>query len=299
VKQKNITQRKNQKKSVHQALFFVLILSLCNIFFPLVMMEVKRGSRFPTYISTLHIRPSHIPQAGLGLYTSVLIRAGSFIDVYHGRVLTEEEYDAKTKALTDKETDAFCEYLLWGENFAKQPVNIVADQPDDCYSRYANDGSLQGLLCNAKFAQLEKPVQHLPQPQKQAFMCLIALFDILPNDEIYVGYGGEYWKEDVAWKYKALSTKRRRHMCIQRIKEQMLTSKECIVWRTPSLLVVAKWKKDCASTTRLLLYEGGVLEHDPTRKRWLTLEYTCTAPTNCWAPFSPCFRGNPFLLTSQ
>lgn len=254
---------------------------------------------FPTYNPFLVVKESLVHSAGLGLFTTVAIPRGSFIDVYHGTVFTDKELEEYEAKLTGQEQDKMRAYLLFDR---ENHLNIVPFHTTDCYSRFANDVTLQGRMCNAIFSRFRPrnrktrsyyahfPSVDLPVEHRRATMCIRASVDILPGEEIYVDYGSDYWRQPLP--KEIIIRKRKYTAVVQRIKKEFTARKtrklyarrnRNLVYAWPAendtktkqkriRMVVAKWSKSCKN--RLGIHEGGILDFDPSTKKWLILSNT-------------------------
>ena len=120
--------------------------------------------------SDLEVRPSLIPDAGLGLFTKVHIPKYTTFCEYTGTELTLRE----TMQLRDKT------YLMGGFGIN---CHIDAREHPDVMARYINDG-LRKERQNARF------VKH-PELKKAS---VVSTRDIFPGEEIYASYGELYWR---------------------------------------------------------------------------------------------------------
>jgi SET domain-containing protein len=121
----------------------------------------------------LVIKPSTLPDAGMGLFTKTFIAAGTRVVEYKGRVTTWKEV----------EHDHDNVYL-----FTVTPNHVIdARRSLKSFSRYANDARgftrIKGVTNNAIYVQDEN---------NRVF--LEAKRDIPAGAEIFVSYGNDYWK---------------------------------------------------------------------------------------------------------
>lgn len=124
----------------------------------------------------LYTSPSHIPGAGLGLFTAISIYAGEHIARYTGRVLT----DAVSDQLIAEGKDDY---------FLLLPDGRILDAGGDtkCAAAYANDaaGPVRiGRRNNACFDAVT-----------QTHIVLLATRNIKAGEEIFCTYGARYWKK--------------------------------------------------------------------------------------------------------
>lgn len=121
----------------------------------------------------LVIKPSTLPDAGMGLFTKTFIAAGTRVVEYKGKVTTWKEV----------EHDHDNAYL-----FTVTPHHVIdARRALKSFSRYANDARgftrIKGVTNNAIYVQDE---------DNRVF--LEAKRDIPAGGEIFVSYGNDYWK---------------------------------------------------------------------------------------------------------
>ncbi len=120
----------------------------------------------------LFTKRSQIQGAGLGLYTKIKIPKGACIVEYKGRLV---------KWVDIKYEDGYNGYLLR----VNRSWAINAKPYKKALGRFANDA--RGIERNKK---LTNNAEYLTEGQQ----CFIyATREILPNSEILVGYGTEYW----------------------------------------------------------------------------------------------------------
>jgi SET domain-containing protein len=120
----------------------------------------------------LVIKPSTIPGAGLGLFTTVFIPKGTRIIQYKGRITTWKD------VLNGPEFNAYVYYIT--RNHVIDAMHFKKSM-----GRYANDATgvskTKGISNNSKYVVEDKKV----------FM--EAVKDIPAGGEILVSYGKEYW----------------------------------------------------------------------------------------------------------
>lgn len=133
----------------------------------------------------LEVKPSQIPGAGLGLYTTVFIPAGTLIIEYKGVVTTWDE-------VKDQIDNDYIYYI--GRNHV-----INAAPTPKAIARYANDAKgltqLPGINNNCIFKKIEGRV------------FIKARANITAGSEIFVSYGKQYW--DTARNNAALEKERK------------------------------------------------------------------------------------------
>ena len=122
----------------------------------------------------LFIKPSQIPGAQNGLFTSIPVFENEVISLFKGEILSGKE--AKQRA-----TDHMDGY------FINMPDGSIMDSKNTkCFAKYANDAEAyrkSAFKNNAKIALDENNN-----------VCLVALRDIKTYEEIFCSYGKAYWK---------------------------------------------------------------------------------------------------------
>jgi SET domain-containing protein len=120
----------------------------------------------------LFIKKSKLPGAGKGLFTNKLIKKGTRIVEYKGRITTWKETSKKDL------DNPFVFYV-------KADHVIDAAPYKKAIARFANDANginkAKGIINNANYIQ------------DGLRIFIIAKKDIEPGNEILVGYGKEYW----------------------------------------------------------------------------------------------------------
>ncbi|MFN0276547.1 MAG: SET domain-containing protein [Chitinophagales bacterium] len=119
------------------------------------------------------VKRSQIPAAGKGLFTTKEIKRGQKIVEYFGKIKRWDEL--KYKALNNR-------YILYVD---KNHV-IDAKGQKDCYAIYANDAKGPGK--HGKFKNNSTYITY----GKRVF--ITAKRKIAAGEEIFVGYGKEYWE---------------------------------------------------------------------------------------------------------
>ncbi|HXS58664.1 MAG TPA: SET domain-containing protein-lysine N-methyltransferase [Hanamia sp.] len=139
----------------------------------------------------LIIKPSTIPGAGLGLFTTAFIPAGTRIIQYKGRITTWKD------VLNGPEFNAYVYYI------SRNHV-IDAMKFKKSLGRYANDAmglsKTKGITNNTIYVVDKKKVY------------MEAKRDIPAGSEILVSYGKEYWdviRENIKLQAKELKSGRR------------------------------------------------------------------------------------------
>ncbi|MBA4167739.1 MAG: SET domain-containing protein-lysine N-methyltransferase [Chitinophagaceae bacterium] len=120
----------------------------------------------------LTVKPSQIPNAGMGLFTEEALGEGSIIVEYTGEITSW----AKVKE------DWQNVYIY----FVTDEFVINAKNHPESYARYANDAEgltiVKGLHNNSEFTTINEKIY------------IRALKNIPAGDEIFVGYGEDYWE---------------------------------------------------------------------------------------------------------
>jgi uncharacterized protein len=120
----------------------------------------------------LKVKTSTLPGCGKGLFTKIFIPKGMIIT----------EHTGKITRFSDAAGDFNNPYLF----YVSRNHVIDAKEQHDALARFANDArgpkKLVGFTNNSKYVVIDKRV------------FIIAIKDIMPTDEIFVGYGNEYWE---------------------------------------------------------------------------------------------------------
>jgi SET domain-containing protein len=125
---------------------------------------------------SLEIKKSRIPGAGKGLFAAAEFKRGERIIEYTGEIITWAQCKKRNENL-----DGVGAYYFYVS--ARKCVD--AQNCLDSLARYANDAAgivrIDGIRNNSRFEVIKgKPY-------------IIASRNIKPGDEIFVGYGKEYW----------------------------------------------------------------------------------------------------------
>ncbi len=121
----------------------------------------------------LHLKKSKLPKAGKGLFTKTDIPKGTRITEYKGRLQPWKDV---------KDEDGYNSYIFK----LNSRLAINAEKYLKTFGRYANDargsGRIKGLLNNADYIV-------------EGNKCYLdAIRNIKRGDEIFVEYGGNFWK---------------------------------------------------------------------------------------------------------
>ena len=125
----------------------------------------------------LYIETSQLPNAGKGLYTAIQIYKDEIISIFKGEIIT----DNIAKKRVELNQDQFFINMIDG--------TIMDSKHVECFAKYANDAegfSTSKHKNNSKIALDE-----------ENNVCLIALKNIKPSEEIFCSYGKKYWKKHI------------------------------------------------------------------------------------------------------
>ncbi|MDP2384838.1 MAG: SET domain-containing protein-lysine N-methyltransferase [Bacteroidota bacterium] len=123
----------------------------------------------------LYVGISQLPFSGNGLFTAIDIYKDEVIAVFKGEILS----DLQAKQRVKKGTDQYFISMLDG--------TIMDSMKIDCFAKYANDvkGSLKPEFKNCSKIALDEAND----------VAIIATRNIKSGEEIFCGYGLEYWKK--------------------------------------------------------------------------------------------------------
>jgi uncharacterized protein len=123
----------------------------------------------------LYTALSQLPNAGLGLYTTVKIYKEEVISIFKGEILTKKQINERV----ENDEDKYFIEMLNGK--------IMDSMHVDCYAKYANDvkGSPETSFKNNSMISVDESNN----------ICIIATKSIPPNSEIFCSYGKAYWKK--------------------------------------------------------------------------------------------------------
>ena len=119
----------------------------------------------------LTVADSTLPGAGQGLFTLKHIEVDDYLCTYEGSRLSQEDLPRPLGPEND---------YIWSNSVGSTIID--AFHYLSCFGRYAND-ALYEYQCNAMIVMHNGKVK------------LRATRDILPNEEIFVHYGGGYWAD--------------------------------------------------------------------------------------------------------
>ena len=123
----------------------------------------------------LYIKQSQIPNSGKGLFTAIKIYKDEVITLFKGKILSNLEAESIAKSGNDQYFINLLDGTILDSNFVA------------CFAKYANDAtgfSISEFKNNAKISLDE-----------EENVCLIALKNIKPGEEIFCSYGKSYWKK--------------------------------------------------------------------------------------------------------
>ncbi|WP_348661561.1 SET domain-containing protein-lysine N-methyltransferase [uncultured Olleya sp.] len=114
-------------------------------------------------------------EAGNGLYTAIDIYKDEIISIFKGEILDASEAASRVQ----QNLDRYFINLLDGR--------IMDSMHTDCFAKYANDSKGKNnspLKNNAKIGL-----------DDDGNVCIIATKQIVSGEEIFCGYGKQYWKK--------------------------------------------------------------------------------------------------------
>lgn len=166
----------------------------------------------------VEVKPSTIPNAGMGLFATDFIKAGTIVAHYGGTIVdgkvddssyafgytpamlirTIQEMDPDNQELVTYAMDLYQDY---NKKFANKTLDAKYEKVE--LGRFANDGlpNAQVTIPLSSFLRMEWKLD------------LVAIRDILPGEEIFIKYGDDYWsgnqkKEPIKNKRKGIPQKR-------------------------------------------------------------------------------------------
>ncbi len=120
----------------------------------------------------LEVKPSSLPGCGNGLFTTSFIPKGSYITEYQGKITSWKDAD---------HDEGHNLYIY----FVNRNHVIDASKNKKDFAHFANDASgktkVKGIRNNSEYEVKGKKVY------------IVSTRDILPNQEVLVGYGQDYW----------------------------------------------------------------------------------------------------------
>ncbi len=122
----------------------------------------------------LYVKESQIPGAGKGLFVAIPIYKGEVISHFKGEIL-----DAKTaKQRAQKKLNRYFINMIDG--------TVMDSMQTKCFAKYANDsnGSIKAKYKNNAEISLDENDN----------VCIVAKRNIKTGEEIFCGYGKDYWK---------------------------------------------------------------------------------------------------------
>ncbi len=141
----------------------------------LVVTTVAGPSGQTAYESALEIRPSRIPHAGNGVFTTVSIPKGAYLGAYTGEFVTEAEYFRRLAA------DRW-HYMMGLLDCAKPHTGGLA----------TIDGIAGNVFTRMNYAPAEFQNVRFEKICEPPFVRIVALRDIAASEELWVDYGPNY-----------------------------------------------------------------------------------------------------------
>jgi len=134
-------------------------------------------NKYRTFAAMLYVKKSRLPNAGKGLFTDTDIKKDEIVCDYRGEKLTWKECLKR-----NEEQDGYGAYYFYVT--AKNCVDAQNTVWE--LGRYANDAAgfvrVEGIRNNSKY-EVRKGVPYIVATRK-----------IKAGEEIFVGYGKEYWE---------------------------------------------------------------------------------------------------------
>lgn len=120
----------------------------------------------------LYVDSSQIPNSGKGLYTAIDIEKGEIISKYIGKILSDRE----AKTISERGEDNYFMMLPSGKTLDCRNTK--------CFAKYANDSHGTEFKNNSFISMND-----------EGDVVLVAKTKIGEGEEIFVGYGKEYWEK--------------------------------------------------------------------------------------------------------
>jgi hypothetical protein len=122
----------------------------------------------------LYVQKSQIPNAGSGLFTSIDIERGEIVSQFIGEIISDKEAQNRVDSNDD-------------QYFMSLPTGEMLDcKRTKCFAKYANDAEgIPSKFRNNTFIGMDDDDN----------VVLIAKRNIKEGEEIFTGYGKEYWKK--------------------------------------------------------------------------------------------------------
>ena len=140
-------------------------------------LQNKFSKKYPKYLRDyLEVRKSKIKGAGLGLFTTIDIEKGEYIDVYMGRKLNASQVLKEDPAIDLYLMEINKNHFIDGGGKYKCPVSFVNDARGLTRT--------PGIRNNCYFDLL----------RREKKMALIASRNIKAGEELFVYYGDSYWR---------------------------------------------------------------------------------------------------------
>ncbi|KAI7790856.1 N-lysine methyltransferase KMT5A-A-like [Triplophysa rosa] len=158
-----IRPRRAKKKPEQEAVYYA---SMCK----------DKGGFVSKYINSFK---------GRGVFTSSHFHKGDFLIEYRGDVINKEDYERRLKLY-----DNALEVFLFEFRFNGKQLWVDAAKEDDSLGRLVNDDHVNP---NSKIKIITV--------DKKPHLCLFAINDISPGEEIRYNYGDSEWP----WRYQVTS----------------------------------------------------------------------------------------------
>lgn len=177
-------------------------------------------------MSHLILKPSLIPQAGLGLFTNKFIHPNTPVVLYHGKKLSQQEVyqlnqdlpEAEFKELNSRIRGTVHDYVILGptqqQQSTPQPTNpyhlgvyvndisrIQIDHKDQLTEQHLKDYVQTLKRCNLRVS--DDPSSEYP--------VYYATRRIKKNEELYVHYGIGFWLLQLGFRPLEISELNRKH----------------------------------------------------------------------------------------
>ncbi len=128
-----------------------------------------------SYERHLEIRPSRIPHAGNGVFTTAAIPKGARLGAYTGEFVTDEEYSRRYQANR-------WQYMMGLRDCAKPYTGGIT----------TIDGIAGNVFTRMNYAPAEFQNVKFEKTCEPPFVTIVAIRDIAPGEELWVDYGPNY-----------------------------------------------------------------------------------------------------------
>lgn len=168
------------------------------------------GTRFSLpNLSRTRIGPSQLPNAGRGLFASIDCKQGELLTCYPGDILVHQTTGLQNVPDNLMEDEGRLRSLLQSNCIGVSDEYGILGLPeldqDMAYAgHFANDGArpprTEGEL-GQYVAESEKMANAQHLPLENLHVVTVALRDIQKDEEIFVSYGPEFWRDhESTWK---------------------------------------------------------------------------------------------------